>query len=168
MSCVSTAKTDPSAASICAGEYHGASKVRAETAINDSRSLTSSRHAGRGANVILTLVRSRHASVAADRSPGGGRAAMRKQVHAQVPRQTASALRHDLIVVPAEGRLQQWRDNVHPRLGGDYGPVVAHVGGAGLGREMPAPGAAEISVRDAFQRRRALNSRHPHGKRSEE
>ena len=52
MSWVSTANTDPTAASICAGEYHGASKVRAETAIKVSSSLTSSRRAGRSVNAI--------------------------------------------------------------------------------------------------------------------
>jgi len=52
MSWVSTANTDPTAASTCAGEYHGASKVRAETAIKVSSSLTSSRRAGRSANVV--------------------------------------------------------------------------------------------------------------------
>src|ERR1700694_4630461 len=110
MSCVSTAKT-ATAASICAGEYHGASKVRAETAINDSSSATSSRRAGRSENVIATA--SRHASIAAECSPGGGRAAMRKQADTQVPRETASALRHDLIMVPAERRLQQRREKIH-------------------------------------------------------
>jgi hypothetical protein len=48
---MSTAKTDPTAASICAGEYHGTSNVRAETAINASSSATSSKSAGRRANV---------------------------------------------------------------------------------------------------------------------
>src|ERR1700738_5117114 len=104
MSWVSTANTDPTAASTCAGEYHGASKVRAETAIKVSSSLTSSRRAGRSANVVAVG-------------------------------DVASALRHDLIVVPAKRRLQQWRDDIHPRLGGDYGPVVAYAGGLALACE---------------------------------
>ena len=82
-----------------------------------------------------------------------------------MPRESPSALRHDLIMVPAERRLQQRRQDIHPRLGGDYGPVVAHAGRLGLGCELPASRAAQVALGDAFQRRRSLDPGHAHGKK---
>jgi hypothetical protein len=77
---------------------------------------------------------------------------MRKQVDAEMPRETAATFRHHLIVIPPKRGPEDRPEDSHPRFGCRNRPIVAHVGRLAFGYKVPAAEALQVTRGNGLQR----------------